>query len=66
MDHAPGNERARYGQPIVAQVAIETEREFGRNFHGENFEEEDAIRNRICRNQMVAPGAQPLSKLQFV
>ena len=65
MEHAPGNERARYGQPIVAQVTIETEREFGRNFHGENFEE-DAIRNRICRNQMVAPGAQPLSKLQFV
>jgi hypothetical protein len=66
MEHAPGNERARYGQPIVAQVTIETEREFGRNFHGENFEEEDAIRNRICGNQMVALGAQPLSKLQFV
>jgi hypothetical protein len=65
MYHIRGNERARYGQPIVAQVTIETEREFGRNFHEENFEE-DAIRNRICGNQMVALGAQLLSKLQFL
>jgi hypothetical protein len=55
MYHIRGNERARYGQPIVAQVAIETEREFGRNFLGENFEEEDRFHQEFPDFNILPP-----------
>ena len=61
MYHIQGNERARYGPQIVAQVAIEPEREFGRNFLGENFEKEDRFHQEFPDFNILPPVMRKLS-----